>query len=112
MPNQNNEIWDILRCSRCKRCVDKETQRIVPEPDGIVMSHTVCPECLPIVNAELEAEAREIEIQRTEALLERNMTKRTNPPGDLYRRIGMLCRNRLIYLRKMKPQAIRIPRRL
>lgn len=50
--NEEKQIWNIVRCSWCKKCFDKETREIVPEPtEGTVMSHTVCKECMEKLTA-------------------------------------------------------------
>lgn len=69
------EIWDILRCCKCQRCVDRETGQIVPEPtDGVVMSHTYCDECK-------EKAMKEISLLATEEMVKRAARPKPVPPG-------------------------------
>lgn len=86
---QEKEIWEILRCYNCKRCVDKETCEIVPEPkDGIVMSHTLCKDCEQEVKAKLEAEVSAIEALLVESTLAGLLAKKEPPAGMVDR----ICR--------------------
>jgi len=81
------QIWDILQCAECKRYVEKETGRIVPKPsEGKIMSHTVCHDCLPKVNARLEAEAEAIETERVEVMLGK-VLRSADPPAEVADRI-------------------------
>lgn len=56
--NPQNEIYNIVQCCGCKKYLEKDTRKIVQKPgEGIVASHTYCPECEAKAYEELEAQA-------------------------------------------------------